>query len=111
MSITGNKWDAVSSATCHWQLASHESHFIRFITDTIDDPLMGKQLLDLALKDKWDNVIPLNVHPFCSYLNPHKHHIGMLYIYSGTYFPRAFEESHPRSVHQIIKNQMCIDIQ
>jgi len=41
---------------------------------------MGKQLFDLALKDKLDNVVPLNVHPLCSYLNPHKHHIGMLYI-------------------------------
>jgi len=55
-------------------------HFKGFVTDTIDGPLMGKQLLDLALKDKWDNVVPLNVHPFCSYLNPHKHHIGILYI-------------------------------
>jgi hypothetical protein len=41
---------------------------------------MGKQLFDLAVKDKWDNVVPRNVHPSCSYLNPHKHHIGILSI-------------------------------
>jgi hypothetical protein len=46
------------------QLASYESHFIGSVTDTIDGPLMVKQLLDLALKDKWDNVVPLTVHPF-----------------------------------------------
>jgi len=43
------------------QLASPEPHFIGFVTDTIDGPLMGKQLLDLVL-------------------NPHKHRIGILYI-------------------------------
>ena len=88
MSVTGTKWDAVSGATCDLQLASHEPHFVGFVTDTIDGPLMGKQLLDLALKDKWDTVVPLNVHPFCSYLNPHKHHVGVLY-FQVLYFPRA----------------------
>jgi len=62
------------------QLASREPHFIGFVTDNIDGPLMGKQILYLALKDKWDTVVPLNVHPFCSYLNSHKHRIGILYF-------------------------------